>query len=173
MIFALMDGEAPVLFEEKKKRAHGRSSQSNCGQPTVPSCGVDEQTALQRRIGYYEGWANSRKCSPFSPQQIDGSTLTHVNFAFGLISSSFKIVEMTAGDSKLWSETTELKKGYPGLKVFLSIGGWTFNDPPTQSRFSDVASSAGNRATFVGSCLDVMQTYGFDASALSPFLSTA
>ncbi|KAJ7864946.1 hypothetical protein B0H14DRAFT_2734817 [Mycena olivaceomarginata] len=114
--------------------------QSNCGQPTVPSCGVDEQTALQRRIGYYEGWANSRKCSSFSPQQIDGSTLTHVNFAFGLISSSFKIVEMTAGDSKLWSETTELKKGFPGLKVFLSIGGWTFNDPPTQSRFSDVAA---------------------------------
>ncbi|KAF9034676.1 hypothetical protein BDZ89DRAFT_1036404 [Hymenopellis radicata] len=122
--------------------------QSNCGQPTIPSCGVDEQTALQRRIGYYEGWANTRKCSSFSPQQIDGSTLTHVNFAFGLISSSFKIVEMTAGDSKLWSETTELKKGFPGLKVFLSIGGWTFNDPPTQSRFSDVASSAGNRATF-------------------------
>ncbi|KAJ6511223.1 hypothetical protein DFH09DRAFT_942072 [Mycena vulgaris] len=155
-----MDGEVPVSFEEKKKRAHGRCSQSNCGQPTIPSCGVDEQTALQRRIGYYEGWANSRKCSSFSPQQIDGSTLTHVNFAFGLISSSFKIVEMTAGDSKLWSETTELKKGFPGLKVFLSIGGWTFNDPPTQSRFSDVASSAGNRATFVGSCLDVMQTYG-------------
>ncbi|KAJ7677758.1 glycosyl hydrolases family 18-domain-containing protein, partial [Mycena polygramma] len=85
-----------------------------------------------------------------------------VNFAFALISSSFKVVEMTSGDSKLWSDTTELKKGYPGLQVFLSIGGWTFNDPPTQSRFSDVASSAANRATFAASCLDVMQTYGFD-----------
>jgi hypothetical protein len=69
---------------------------------------------------------------------------------------------MTAGDADLWKRTTALKQGNPSLKVFLSIGGWTFNDPPTQHRFSDLASSEANMNTFARSCFDVMQTYGFD-----------
>ena len=146
------------------KHTERRRSQSNCGQPTVPSCGVDQQSALQRRIGYYEGWANSRKCSSFSPEQIDVSTLTHVNFAFALVSSSFEIVEMTPGDSDLWKRTTALKQTNPDLKVFLSIGGWSFNDPPTQQRFSDLAGSLDNIARFAKSCYDVLSTYGFDVS---------
>jgi GH18 family chitinase len=28
-----------------------------------------------------------------------------------------------------WLQTTALKKRNPALKVFLSIGGWSFNDP--------------------------------------------
>ena len=148
-----------------------RCSQSNCGQPTVPSCGVDQQSALQRRIGYYEGWANSRKCSSFSPEQIDVSTLTHVNFAFALVSASFEIVEMTPGDADLWKRTTALKQTNPDLKVFLSIGGWSFNDPPTQNRFSDLAGSIDNISRFAKSCYDVLSTYGFDVSISPPCLA--
>ena len=151
---------------------NARCSQSNCGQPDIPSCGVDQQSALQRRIGYYEGWANSRKCSSFSPEQIDGSTLTHINFAFGLLSSTFEIVEMTKGDSDLWKRTTALKQTWPSLKVFLSIGGWTANDPPTQHRFSDMASSEDNIVAFAKSCFEVMLTYGFDVSVISLYVSS-
>lgn len=160
-LFRRMVNTVPVYSQ---KQANNRHSQSNCGQPTVPSCGVDEQTALQRRIGYYEGWAASRKCSSFTPEQIDAATLTHINFAFGLVSSSFEIVEMTAGDADLWKRTTALKEGNPSLKVFLSVGGWTANDPPTQTRFSDLASSEDNMNAFAKSCFEVMQTYGFDVS---------
>jgi GH18 family chitinase len=28
-----------------------------------------------------------------------------------------------------WVQTTALKKKNPALRVFLSIGGWSFNDP--------------------------------------------
>jgi chitinase len=52
-----------------------------------------------------------------------------VNFAFALISPTFQIIEMTPGDSALWSRTTALKKRNVALQVFLSIGGWSFNDP--------------------------------------------
>ncbi|KAJ7636644.1 hypothetical protein FB45DRAFT_741932, partial [Roridomyces roridus] len=85
-----------------------------------------------------------------------------VNFAFAYISSSFKVVEMTAGDSKLWSETTALKSQNPSLKVFLSIGGWTFNNPPTSGIFSALVASAANTNVFIKSVLGVMNAYGFD-----------
>ena len=130
----------------------------------MPSCGVDQQTALQRRIGYYEGWAVTRTCSSFTPEQIDVGTLTHVNFAFALVSSSFEIVEMTPGDADLWKRTTALKQQNPSLKVFLSVGGWSANDPPTQTRFSDLASSVDNMYAFGRSCFQVMHAYGFDVS---------
>ena len=69
---------------------------------------------------------------------------------------------MTPGDAQLWLRTTALKKLNPSLKVFLSIGGWSFNDPPTQNIFSDLVGSAANRATFVKDVLLIMEAFGFD-----------
>ena len=64
----------------------------------------------------------------YPPEQIAADTLTHINFAFALISSSFQVIEMTPGDSDLWRRTTALKKGRPALSVFLSIG--TYDNSP-------------------------------------------
>lgn len=119
----------------------------------------------------------------YEPEQIAADTLTHINFAFALISSTFEVIEMTKGDSDLWRRTTALKEGRPALKVFLSIGthrvsidrkcahshfllcalgGWTFNDKPTQNIFSDMVGSTANTNTFIRSVLSVMETYAFD-----------
>jgi GH18 family chitinase len=98
----------------------------------------------------------------YPPERIAADSLTHINFAFALISSSFQVIEMTAGDSDLWRRTTALKKGRPALKVYLSIGGWTFNDPPNQHIFSNMVNSEANINTFIASVLKVMETYAFD-----------
>ncbi|PPR00468.1 hypothetical protein CVT24_004529 [Panaeolus cyanescens] len=140
----------------------GQGCQSNCGGPTIPTCDAEQNSAETRRIGYYEGWAVSRKCMSYEPEQIAADVLTHINFAFALISPSFQVIEMTKGDSDLWRRTTALKKSRPGLKVFLSIGGWTFNDPPNQHIFSDMVGSAANTNTFIKSILSVMETFAFD-----------
>ncbi|KAK7039901.1 hypothetical protein R3P38DRAFT_2902374 [Favolaschia claudopus] len=140
----------------------GDGCQNNCGQPSIPSCGSDQQSALRRRIGYYEAWSYHRSCLAFDTSAISAETLTHLNFAFALISSSFQVIEMTSGDSDLWKKVTGLKKRNPTLKVFLSIGGWTFNDPPTQKIFSNLVGSDGNTKTFISSLLKVFETYGFD-----------
>ncbi|KAJ6503695.1 hypothetical protein C8R45DRAFT_973479, partial [Mycena sanguinolenta] len=140
----------------------GDGCTSNCNPPPLGSCGADQATALTRRIGYFEGWAGARGCMGWSPSNVNVDSLTHLNFAFAYISSSFEVIEMTPGDSKLWSETTALKSKNPSLKVFLSIGGWTFNDPPTQGIFSALAASSSNTNTFIKSALNVLGSYGFD-----------
>nr|GAT44459.1 predicted protein [Mycena chlorophos] len=140
----------------------GDGCQSNCNPPPPASCGADQQSALQRRIGYYEGWSAARSCDGFTPSALNVDPLTHLNFAFAYISSDFEVVEMTAGDSKLWSETTDLKSKNPSLKVFLSIGGWTFNDPPTSGVFSALAGSTANTNAFIKSVLTVLNAYSFD-----------
>jgi GH18 family chitinase len=63
----------------------------------------------------------------YPPEQIAATTLTHINFAFALISNDFEVVAMDVGDQALWLRTTNLKANAPALKVFLSIGGWSFN----------------------------------------------
>ncbi|KAJ7792533.1 hypothetical protein B0H14DRAFT_165027 [Mycena olivaceomarginata] len=73
----------------------GDGCQSGCDDVPIPSCGTNQESALTRRIGYYEAWADSRGCMSYSPEKISAETLTYINFAFALISSSFKVVEMT------------------------------------------------------------------------------
>jgi len=56
-----------------------------------------------------------------------------------------------------------LKKRDPALKIFVAVGGWTFNDPgPTQSTFSDLAASETAQFNFMVSLISFMNTYGFD-----------
>ncbi|KAF7553490.1 hypothetical protein G7Z17_g3624 [Cylindrodendrum hubeiense] len=56
-----------------------------------------------------------------------------------------------------------MKKKDPDLKVFIAIGGWTFNDPgPTATIFSDIVASVSYQKTFISSLMSFMSTYGFD-----------
>ena len=77
---------------------------------------------------------------------------------------------MNPSDSALYSQFTDLKTSYPGIKTWISVGGWSFNDPTnspnTQTAFSDMAGSATNRQTFIKSLTNFMQTYGFDGECL-------
>ncbi|KAM0470857.1 hypothetical protein ACHAPX_009731 [Trichoderma viride] len=76
------------------------------------------------------------------------------------------MMAMNAGDPALYSKFTSLKTTYPGIKTWISVGGWSFNDatnsPNTQTAFSDMASTAANRAKWIKSLTNFMQTYGFD-----------
>ena len=58
------------------------NSISNCGQPTIKTCGGGQMT---RKVGYYAGWAARRKCSAFRPKDIDLEGFTDVIFSFALI----------------------------------------------------------------------------------------
>ncbi|KAJ7826386.1 hypothetical protein B0H14DRAFT_2817404 [Mycena olivaceomarginata] len=101
-------------------------------------------------------------CMTYPPEQIAADVLTHINYAYAVIDRAFEIVQMSSGDTALWSRTTALKTSRPGLKVFLTIGGWNFNNPRTSSIFSTLVASMANINTFISSALVVLETYGFD-----------
>ncbi|KAJ7131799.1 hypothetical protein C8R43DRAFT_895506, partial [Mycena crocata] len=146
----------PPLLAESAITRHGQT----LGQNFTPTLAWRALNSLGR-LFFCSG------CMSYSPEKISAETLTHINFAFALISGrvwipSFKVVEMAHGDADLWKCTTALKKRNPTLKVYLSIGGWTFNDPPNSKIFSNMVASDANTKTFISSVLSVFETYGFD-----------
>ncbi|KAL2060601.1 hypothetical protein VTL71DRAFT_9242 [Oculimacula yallundae] len=132
-----------------------------CGQPSRPSCSANTNAiTYKRRVAYYELFhLKERLCDYRDPEDINVAPLTNINLAFVNFGSDFKIID-TDGD--LISRATFLKARYPGLKVSIAIGGWTFNDPPTSTYFSDMASTVPNRETFINSLTSFLTKYGLD-----------
>lgn len=101
-----------------------------------PSCSKNtDAMSYKRRIGYYELFnLHERVCDKVYPEDLEVAPLTHINLAFVLFDSSFKMID---NDGELISRVSFLKSRYRGLRVNVAIGGWAFNDPPTQTLFSD------------------------------------
>ncbi|KFY85211.1 hypothetical protein V498_07750 [Pseudogymnoascus sp. VKM F-4517 (FW-2822)] len=138
-----------------------------CGPAPTPSCSSGSNAAARRRIGYYESWATVRPCDVFTPEDLELTGLTHINFAFSFFDpSTFQISPMDGNAATLYSRFTALKAKQPGLQTWLAVGGWSFNDatntPNTQNAFSDMVSTPANRQAFITSLRNFMQTYGFD-----------
>lgn len=142
-----------------------QSGYGSCGSALKPSCLGN--SASGRTIGYYESWASTRKCDQRHPEDLDLTSITHLNFAFAFFNpATFEMMPMHAGDPELYNHFTALKSKKASLQCFISVGGWTFNDetniPNTRMGFSDMVSTAANRAAFIYSLSKFMQTYHFD-----------
>ncbi|THG96438.1 hypothetical protein EW026_g5395 [Hermanssonia centrifuga] len=133
----------------------------HCGKVSVPTnAGA---SVLSRVIGYYESWASARPCSAWYPQNVPADGYTHLNFAFaGIDPDSSQIVPGSGNDPTYYNTFTGLKKLNLDLKTYISVGGWAFNDPPTQRVFSTVAGDVGKSQTFATSAVAFMIQYGFD-----------
>lgn len=139
-----------------------KGCQSNCNQPGSGASGGDVQSRI---IGYYESWAHDRSCNGMDFKDIPVGALTHLNFAFGYITpGDFNVAPMDNAPSSLFSDLTDMKKKNSGLKAFVALGGWTFNDngTATQPVYSNMVSNAGNRAKFISNLLSFMREYAFD-----------
>jgi chitinase len=70
---------------------------------------------------------------------------------------------MNEAAAKRYRSLTQLKARQPGLKVYIALGGWDFNDPgPTRTTFSDLAASQSAQDTFFESLLSFMLHNEFD-----------
>lgn len=119
---------------------------------------------MERVVGYFEGWAKNRPCEVFWPEQIPIGLYTHINFAFGTINpNTFSIEANDREDTNMYERLMLLKKKDKNLKIYLAIGGWTFNDPgPTAKIFSDLAASPARQKSFFNSVMSFMATHKFD-----------
>ena len=100
---------------------------------------------------------------PFDKIPVEG--LTHLYFSFGYISpNDFKIIPMDNQKESLFSDLTDLKKKNRALKIVVALGGWTFNDNGTEFQpvFSNMVSSASNRAKFISNLLSFLREFAFD-----------
>ncbi|RAK99304.1 class V chitinase [Aspergillus ibericus CBS 121593] len=135
-----------------------------CGNKKVkrPSCGTKGK--LQRVVGYYEGWAKTRSCNAFLPEQIPTGIYTHLNHAFATIDpDTFEVLPPTSSEANLMQRLTLLKRYDPGLRVNIAIGGWSLNDPgATASIFTQLAASEDNQRKFFRSLTSFLATYDFD-----------
>ncbi len=106
-------------------------------------------------VGYYGAWA---AYSGQKPDQIDGSKLTHINYAFANIGPDLKI---TMGypdiDPDNFRLLNSLKEKNTDLKTLISVGGWSWS-----GKFSDAALTEETRTVFADSCVDFIIKYGFD-----------
>lgn len=64
----------------------------------------------------------------------------------------------------LFDDLSALKLTNPDLKIFISIGGWTFSDNGTYTQpiFGNIGRSAANRQTFANQVVKFLSYYGFD-----------
>jgi chitinase len=107
----------------------------------------------------------------YYPSDIATSSFTHINYAFGRPTSAGACasndpladytLRVSAGNSvngrrdganqKLrgnFNQLRLLKAAHPGLKVLISIGGWTLSRD-----FSDIAATSAGRRAFARSCI--------------------
>jgi chitinase len=92
--------------------------------------------------------------------------LTHLNYAFAYIDPpTFDIITMDVKTPvSLFDDFADLKVVRPDLKLFVSVGGWTFsnNNTDTQPVFGNIARSSSNRESFAKKMLAFLNEYGFD-----------
>lgn len=77
---------------------------------------------------------------------------------------SYDIVRMEGVSDEAHNNLMNMKQKAPGLKIWLSIGGWTFSDngTDTQPLWGEIAASSANRAKFINNLSTFMSDYGLD-----------
>ena len=96
-------------------------------------------------VAYVVSWKNSIP---------DPALLTHINYAFGHVSSSFDKVDVS-NPSRL-SSIVALKSRKPELKILISIGGWG------SGGFSEMARDDTKRLSFAADCKRLLDQYHLD-----------
>jgi chitinase len=88
---------------------------------------------------------------PFDLLNAPLQHLTHLIVSFA---------DVSPGLTAVWGprcDPVALRERFPGLKVLLAVGGWTWS-----GRFSDAAFTPSSRRAFADSALVLMERHGFD-----------
>lgn len=159
----------PTFAETKLlQNQHARGPHPQAAQSVIMKDGLSPETVT---VSLVQAQERRRLQEHYSyivdiyPEQIDTAAFTHLNFAFALIDPiTFHVAPMSTNDPTLYKRITNLKSSNAGLKVWISIGGWSMNDPdqPTAATFSKLAASTSAQNAFFTSLLSFMATYGFD-----------
>ena len=98
------------------------------------------------------------------PNQIPLGLWTHINVAFASVDpNTFQLVAQDGVPYSITEQVGHLKVADPNLRVYLSIGGWSFNDPgPTANTFSQLAASSSMQEAFFASLISFLAANNLD-----------
>ncbi|MBW8348025.1 fibronectin type III domain-containing protein, partial [Bacillus sp. IITD106] len=109
-----------------------------------------------RIVGYLAGWSTYGSFNIM--RDLDASRLTHLNYAFAVISNDLKVVMSDPIQDPInFEDLASLKEKYPHLQTLISIGGWGGS-----ANFSEAAADEESRAIFAESAVDFIIKNGFD-----------
>jgi chitinase len=112
--------------------------------------------AQYRLVAYYPYWSLSTR--QYRVEDIPAASLTHLNYAFVVLSGSGECVSANErADAVNLPALLALKQRFPHLQTLISVGG-----SGTSKAFSQAAVSAESRARLVESCVAFMLAHGFD-----------
>jgi chitinase len=131
------------------------------------------QGTCKEIIGYYPNWQWYDRTKLVKPSTIDYSKYSIINYCFfkpepsGLISNTDTWADENLLQGAINWSTTPVSY-YPntslidlahnaGVKVMVSIGGWTLSD-----NFPSIAATPSKRVVFAGECNRLLQFYNFD-----------
>lgn len=121
----------------------------------VKNIDTSGSAAKLTHINYAFGNVRNNRCEVGVTQPSDPNTGAGGD-AFADYTKAFQAGESVSGASDTWdqplrgnwNQLKQLKAKYPGLKVLISLGGWTW------SRGFSSAARPENRQAFVASCID-------------------
>ncbi|KAH3763748.1 chitinase 2 [Pelomyxa schiedti] len=128
----------------------------------------------KKLVAYFTNWPqyhtanlNGYPCR-YTPSNVDASHITHINYAFAVITPQFTVTNYEWDDFDFYTQIQALKTQYPALKTLISIGGWNFNyNEPTKHYFSSMAETSSNRQVFIQSAIKYARDHGFDGFSTS------
>ena len=134
-----------------------------------------ETTPEYRNVMYYGEWSIYSGQKYFYPSKIDGSQITHLNFAFLDMDANGDLVlcdehadfqtilpeqnGLTYGEpyAGVLGAMNILRSKYPNMKIGISVGGWT-----RSGDFSAVAADPAKRANFAKNIAKFVDYLGYD-----------
>ncbi len=118
---------------------------------------------------YYQSWAIYRE-EPFYPKMINPFLIDELYFAFAIFDENFEIQSLYPDKQLMLAQQCQdlKKRSHNALRLYLSIGGDTFNNPEhslgknTSKLFSQMVATPENRRRFITSAITYSHRYGFD-----------
>ena len=112
---------------------------------SLSACNGRRQDTGRVVVAYVTSW---------SDVMPDPQYMTHVNYAFGHVDTTFDAVRIDNPDRL--RAIAALKEDAPQLNVMLSVGGWG------SGRFSEMVADEALRKSFCASCAKAVADFGLD-----------
>ncbi|MDV5140533.1 glycosyl hydrolase family 18 protein [Chimaeribacter arupi] len=115
--------------------------------------------AAQRKVtGYFPEWGVYDAHENFTPDKIDFSLLTHLNYGFGIVKSGEVEIHDTEQGPLLLAELDEMTEE-AGVSYMASIGGWNNSE---EGVFEEATATDAGVEKLANSMMAFMLEWGFD-----------